>query len=412
MRFPLNIDEFRTLARRRLPRRIFDYVDGGAEDERGLRRNRAAFERIAFLPQRLVDVSRREMSTTLLGQTIAAPLLIGPTGMNGLVWPNGDIALARAARCAGIPFVMSTAANVSLERLAGEAGGELWYQLYVLHRDLADSLVDRAASAGYRTLVATVDVTLNGKRERDLRNGFSLPLRFTPQACLDALAHPRWTYALVRSGGVPTLANIESNDGAGIEARAALLSRQMDASFAWDDLRRLRDRWPHRLIVKGILRPDDASRCLELGADGVIVSNHGARQLDDALAPLDVLPEIKAACASRGALMLDSGIRRGSDVVKAVALGADAVLLGRATLYGLAVGGEAGALRVLEIVQDEIDRTLAMLGCAHISDVRTHHLRHVSSGYDGALLRSLADGDRADRYEHHDRACQEERAPR
>ena len=374
MRSPINVDEFRTLARRRLPRRIFDYVDGGAEDERGLRRNRAAFERVAFLPQRLVDVSKRDMSTHLLGQTIAAPLLIAPTGMNSLVWPNGDIALARAARRAGIPFVMSTAANISLERLAGEAGGELWYQLYVLHRDLADSLVDRAARAGYRTLVATVDVTLNGKRERDLRNGFGLPLRFTPDACLDALAHPRWTYALLRNGGVPTLANIESSSSASIEARAALLRRQMDASFAWDDLIRLRDRWPHRLLVKGILRADDALRCLELGADGVIVSNHGARQLDDAAATLDVLPAVKAACAAGGALLLDSGIRRGSDVVKAIALGADAVLLGRATLYGLAVAGEAGASRVIEIVKDEIDRTLALLGCAGLADVDARHL--------------------------------------
>lgn len=374
MRSPINVDEFRTLARRRLPRRVFDYVDGGAEDERGLRRNRAAFERIAFLPQRLVDVSQRDLSTKLLGQTIAAPLLIAPTGMNGLVWPNGDVALARAARRAGIPFVMSTAANVSLERLAGEAGGELWYQLYVLHRDLTDSLVDRAARAGYRTLVVTVDVTLNGKRERDLRNGFALPMRFTPSACLDALAHPRWTYTLLRSGGVPTLANLESSDGASLEARAALLRRQMDASFAWDDLSRLRDRWPHRLLVKGIMRAEDALHCIELGADGVIVSNHGARQLDDAAPTLDVLPSVKTACAAGGALMLDSGIRRGSDVVKAIALGADAVLLGRATLYGLAVGGEAGALRVIEIIQDEIDRTLALLGCVRIGDVGPRHL--------------------------------------
>lgn len=374
MRSPINVDEFRTLARRRLPRRVFDYVDGGAEDERGLRRNRAAFERIAFLPQRLVDVSQRDLSTKLLGQTIAAPLLIAPTGMNGLVWPNGDVALARAARRAGIPFVMSTAANVSLERLAGEAGGELWYQLYVLHRDLADSLVDRAARAGYRTLVVTVDVTLNGKRERDLRNGFALPMRFTPSACLDALAHPRWTYALLRSGGVPTLANLESSDGASLEARAALLRRQMDASFAWDDLSRLRDRWPHRLLVKGIMRAEDALHCIELGADGVIVSNHGARQLDDAAPTLDVLPSVKTACAAGGALMLDSGIRRGSDVVKAIALGADAVLLGRATLYGLAADGEAGALRVIEIIQDEIDRTLALLGCVRIGDVGPRHL--------------------------------------
>jgi (S)-mandelate dehydrogenase len=220
----------------------------------------------------------------------------------------------------------------------------------------------------------TLDVALNGKRERDIRNGFKLPLRYTPRVLLDGILHPRWSYGLLRSGGVPTLENITSGEQASVEARTALLRREMDASFAWDDLRRLRDRWPHRLIVKGILRADDAARCIRIGADGVILSNHGARQLDDALAPLDVLPAAKSACHEGGALMLDSGIRRGSDVVKAIALGADAVLLGRATLYGLAVAGEAGALRVIEIIKDEIDRTLAMLGCRRISDISSDHV--------------------------------------
>jgi (S)-mandelate dehydrogenase len=374
MSSPINVEDFRELARLRLPRRLFDYIDGGAEDERGLRRNRDAFDRFTFLPRRLVDVSTRDTATKLMGRSVAAPLAIAPTGLNGLIWPHGDIALARAAQRAGIPFIMSTASNVSLERLAAEAGGDLWFQLYVLHRELADDLVERAARAGYRTLVLTVDVMLNGKRERDMRNGFALPLRYTPRVVLDAVRHPRWTYALLRAGGVPSLENIESGSKNNVQAKAALLRRQMDASFAWEDLRRLRDRWPHRLVVKGILRADDAARCIELGADGVVLSNHGARQLDDAVAPLDILTSVKNACAGRGAIMMDSGVRRGSDVVKAVALGADAVLLGRATLYGLAAAGETGALHVIDIVKDEIDRTLAMLGCRAMADLSPGHL--------------------------------------
>ncbi|MGQ7935495.1 alpha-hydroxy-acid oxidizing protein [Paraburkholderia sp. D1E] len=251
---PLNVKEFRTLARRRLPRRIFDYVDGGAEDERGLVRNQVAFERLTFSPRRLVDVSHRDLSTRLLGGIASAPLLIAPMGLSGLVWPRGDIELARAAERAQIPFILSTASNVSIERLAGEAGGDLWFQLYVLHPALADQLVARALKAGYRTLVVTVDVPLNGKRERDARNGFALPLRYTPGVLLDGLLHPRWSYALMRDGGVPELANFASADASNVEVQGALLRRQMDASFAWDDLRRIRDQWPHRLIVKGILR--------------------------------------------------------------------------------------------------------------------------------------------------------------
>ncbi|WP_414449899.1 alpha-hydroxy-acid oxidizing protein [Burkholderia sp. 22PA0099] len=378
---PVNVEDFRRLARRRLPRRVFDYLDGGAEDERGLDRNRDAFSRIAFVPRRLVDVSTRTLDTTLFGKPQAAPFVIAPTGLNGLIWPDGDIALARAAAQAGVPFAMSTASNVTLERLAGEAGGEPWFQLYVMHRALADSLAERAARAGYRTLVVTVDVPLNGKRERDLRNGFALPLRYTPRVLLDGLLHPRWSCALLANGGVPTLANVGADDGASVEVKAALLKRQMDASFNWQDLRRLRDRWPHRLLVKGILAADDARACLELGADGVILSNHGARQLDDAIAPIDVLAATRRACDAgehvdgRGALLMDSGIRRGADVVKALALGADAVLLGRATLYGLAVAGEAGASRVIAILKDEIDRTLAMLGCRSVAELSPAHVK-------------------------------------
>lgn len=375
---PINVEDFRKLARRRLPRMVFDYLEGGADDERGLARNRAAFGRFAFAPRRLTDVSRRDLSTTLFGKPLAAPLLLAPTGLNSVLWPRGDLELARAAERCGIPFVMSTASNLSIEELAGEAGGELWFQLYVLHPRLADQLVDRALKAGFKTLVLTTDVALNGKRERDLRSGFRLPLRYTPKVVLDGLLHPRWSLSLLRHG-MPELKNFASThagDAANVEIQAALMKRQMDASFAWDDLRRLRERWPHRLLVKGILHADDAARCLALGADGVILSNHGARQLDDAISPLDVLPAARRGCPAGQALLLDSGIRRGSDVVKALALGADAVLLGRAVLYGLAANGAAGAQRVIDIVKDEIDRTLAMLGCASVAELGPQHVVH------------------------------------
>jgi (S)-mandelate dehydrogenase len=370
---PVSVEYFRKLAQNRLPKMVFDYLDGGAEDEYGLARNRRAFQRLSFYPRRLTDVSKRDISTTLLGKSIAAPLLIAPTGLNAIFWPRGDIELARAAEKTGIPFVLSTASNASIEELAGEAGGELWFQLYVLHRALADQLVTRALNAGYKTLVLTTDVALNGKRERDLRNGFGLPLRYTPCVVLDGLMHPRWSWSMLRHG-MPQLRNFVSDAATDVEMQAALMNRQMDASFNWDDLSRLRDRWPHRLLVKGIVHAEDVARCLNAGADGVILSNHGGRQLDDSISPLDLLPTVARQHQEAPGILLDSGIRRGSDVVKAVALGANAVLLGRATLYGLAVNGAAGATRVIEIIKDEIDKTIALLGCSNISELGPQHL--------------------------------------
>ena len=373
MAVPISVEDFRRLARRRLPKMVFDYLEGGAEDERGLDRNRTVFNQIAFVPRRLVDVSQRDITTSLFGRTISAPLLIAPTGLNGVLWPRGDIELARAAEQANIPFVASTASTATLEEIAGEAGGELWFQLYVLHPALADQLVARALGAGYRTLVITTDVALNGKRERDMRNGFGLPLRYTAKMLFDAAMHPRWSAGILRHGK-PQLKNFVSTDAADTQAQAALMRRQMDASFDWDALRRLRDRWPHRLLVKGLLHAEDAQRCLELGADGVILSNHGARQLDDAITPMHALPATERGLPTSGTILLDSGIRRGSDVVKALALGADAVMLGRAALYGLAACGSAGASSVIEIIKDEIDRTLAMLGCRNIAELGPQHV--------------------------------------
>jgi (S)-mandelate dehydrogenase len=367
----VNVADFRASAKARLPKMVFDYLEGGAEDEIGLRHNRDAFKKIKFQPRRLVDVSYRNTQMNILGKTASAPLVIAPTGLNGILWPQGDLALARAAGKFGIPFALSTASNASIEAVAKAATGEIWFQLYVVHRKLAELLVKRALNAGYTTLILTTDVGVNGKRERDLRNGFGMPMKYSAKTILDGVLHPRWSLDLV-TRGMPQLANFASQDVQDTELQAALMSRQMDASFAWNDLKWLRDLWPHKLLIKGISRVDDARRCIELGADGVILSNHGGRQLDSAIAPVEVLQA--TAKSVHAPVFIDSGIRRGSDVVKAVALGASAVLLGRATLYGLASGGEAGVDAVLSLLKGEIDTTLAQLGCPSASQLNSDFL--------------------------------------
>ncbi|SAK44894.1 FMN-dependent alpha-hydroxy acid dehydrogenase [Caballeronia pedi] len=382
MKTLVNVADFRARAKARLPRIVFDYLEGGAEDEIGLRHNQDVFKGIRFQPRRLVDVSARSTQTTVLGKPMSAPLVVGPTGLNGIFWPKGDLALARAAGNFGIPFALSTASTSSIEDVAKAATGELWFQLYVVHRKLAELLVRRALSAGYTTLILTTDVGVNGKRERDLRNGFGLPMRYSAKTIFDGMLHPRWSFDLVREG-MPQLANFASQDVQDTELQAALMSRQMDASFAWDDLKWLRDLWPHALLIKGISRVDDAQRCIALGADGVILSNHGGRQLDSAIAPLEILND--TARSIDAPVFIDSGIRRGADVVKAIALGARAVLLGRATLYGLAADGEAGVDAVLALLKSEIDTTLAQIGCPSVQQLGCEFI------WDGVHRKEAAD---------------------
>jgi (S)-mandelate dehydrogenase len=368
---PISVEDYRKLARRRLPARVFDYLEGGSEDEVGLKFNRDTLRGVRFRPRRLRDVSRRDLTTTLWGKSLSAPLIIAPTGLNSLFWPKGDIALARAAAREGIPFVLSTASNISIEELARQCDGDLWFQLYVANWISAESMVKRALAAGYSTLVLTVDVLINGNRERDRRHDFSWPIRYSPAAILDALWHPRWSLDWVRHAG-PQLANFMNVETDKDGARIALEKRQMDASFDWRDLARLRDLWPHRLLVKGITHPEDAERCAACGVDGIILSNHGGRQLDSCLSPIEIL----AATAAKvdRPILVDSGFRRGSEVVKAVALGASAVLLGRATLYGLAAAGDAGVVDVLRILRKEIDVTLAQIGCTSIPELSSEYL--------------------------------------
>lgn len=374
---PIKVDDYRELAQRRLPRMVFDFLEGGAEDERGLAHNRAVFDQIRFRPSRFVDVSRRSLTTELFGRKMVLPLAIAPTGLNGLLWPQGDLILAQAAASAGIPFVLSTASSMSIEDIARHSAGDRWYQLYVFHREIADALTDRALAADYSALVLTVDVGVNGFRERDLRNRFGLPFRLSAQVVSDGLRHPRWSASFLRHG-MPQMANLKGAQALSPAAQAALMNRQMDTSYGWDDLKRLRDRWPRTLIVKGLLDPADAARCAEIGADGVILSNHGGRQLDGALSPLEVLAETADRVKS-AAVMVDSGFRRGSDVVKALALGARLVLLGRAVLYGLAADGRDGVDDVLRMLTSEIDGTLAQLGCRSVQELARCHVTRGSS---------------------------------
>lgn len=384
----IKIDDYRLLARRRLPKVVFDFLEGGAEDERGLAHNRAVFDQLRFCPRRFVDVSKRSLETSVFGRNIAAPLAIAPTGGNSLLWPQADLELARAAGHAGIPFILSTASSMSIEEIAKRSDGERWFQLYVVHREIADQLAARALAADYSALVLTTDVAVNGIRERDIRNRFMVPFRYSVGLFMDGARHPRWSIDFLRHGA-PQMANLSSHEAMSPAAQAALMSRQMDASFDWDDLKRLRDRWPRTLIVKGLLDPRDAARCFDLGVDGVILSNHGARQLDDAPSPLDVLQNTVVR-AGTGHVMVDSGFRRGSDVVKALALGASLVLLGRAVLYGLAACGRTGVDDVIGMIKAEMDCTLAQIGCASVMDLSPAHVTATTTSVRDSLSPSVS----------------------
>src|SRR4051812_4233124 len=331
--YAVSIEDLRQIARRRLPRAIFDFFDGGAEDEVTLRENRAAFERVRLLPKVLVDVSSVAPGIDVLGGPSSFPLAIAPTGGIGAGRIDAEIMLARAAKAAGVPFTLATPATVSIERVAAEAGGRLWFQLYVVRdREFRDKLVTRAKAAGYEALLVTVDLPVSGKRERDPRNGFVTPYRPNWRNCRDLWAKPAWLLDIARQG-LPQMVHFEGYKFSATDATdlATAVGREMDASFSWDDLKRLRELWPGKLLLKGVERPDDAERAAAMGCEGIVVSNHGGRQLDGAAATLDALPEIARRVGSRLTVLLDGGVRRGVDILKARALGAHAVLVGRAT---------------------------------------------------------------------------------
>ncbi|MGQ0544786.1 MAG: alpha-hydroxy acid oxidase [Betaproteobacteria bacterium] len=367
----VNIEDLRQLARWRLPRAIFDFFDGGAEDEVTLRGNRAAFERVRLLPKVLVNVAQIDMKTEIFGKPSNLPLAIAPTGGISAGRAGAELALARAARAHGVPFTLATPAAFTIERVADEAGGRLWFQLYAVRdRDFREKLVLRAKNAGYEALLVTVDLPVSGKRERDPRNGFVTPYKPNWRNSHDVLFKPAWLLEILRCG-LPDMANFEgyrfsTPQGTDI---ATAVGREMDAGLDWDALKRLRDLWPGKLLLKGVERPDDAERAAALGCDGIVVSNHGGRQLDGAVPTLEALPDIAKAAGSKLTILLDGGVRRGVDILKARALGAQAVLTGRATLFGVTAGGEAGARRALEILAEEFGRAMRLCGARSVAEI-------------------------------------------
>ncbi|MGH8137257.1 MAG: alpha-hydroxy acid oxidase [Steroidobacteraceae bacterium] len=374
----VNIADLREIARRRIPGFIFEYLEGGAEDEVTLRCNRQAFESLRFVPKTLVDTAGRHFRSTLFGRECAAPLVIAPTGANGMLHREGDICLARAAQRLGIPFCLSTVSTTRLEDVATHAGGRLWMQLYVLNnRAIAEDIMRRADAAGYEALVFTTDANVFGSREWDKRN-YRAPGKPHLRVMLDVLRHPRWFYEVIARDGMPRFRNLEaflSPRDARAVGGSTILPPMFEATITWDDIAWIRNFWPRKLLIKGVLSVADAQRAADLGCDGIVLTNHGGRQLDCCVAPIEVLGEIAAAVGQRMTIIIDSGFRRGTDIVKALALGANAVMIARATLYGLIAGGEAGAERALQILTTEIDRVLGQLGCRSVPELGPHLLR-------------------------------------
>ncbi len=373
----LNIADLREVARRRIPHFVFEYVEGGAEDEQTLRCNRRAFEALSFIPHTLVDTTARSHKIELFGRPTAAPLIVGPTGMNGMLAANGDVALARAAANLGIPFCLSTVSTTRLEDVAATAGGRLWMQLYVMRdRAVAEDIMRRADAAGFEALVFTTDANVFGSREWD-RRSYRAPGKPTLRAMFDMLRHPRWIREVLIKSGMPRFRNFESflpPGAATAVGGSTIIPKLFAPSITWDDLAWIRRHWQRKLIIKGVLSVADAQRAANLGCDGIVLTNHGGRQLDSCVAPIQVLPEIVEAVGNRLTIIVDSGFRRGTDIVKALASGAHSVMIGRATLYGLIAGGEPGARLALDILVTEIDRVMGQLGVRSIAELGPHLL--------------------------------------
>ena len=374
----INIDDLKRLAKRRLPKIMFDFIEGGAEDEVGLRTNANAFRDLRLVPRYYVDTSKREQRATLFGRTYASPFGIAPTGMAGAFRRDAELYLAEAAAAADIPYLMSGASNAAMEAGAKLAPKNLWYQIYgARDRSFQLDLVGRAKDLGLSTIAVTCDVPVSSNRERNRRNGFVRPLRMTLPTILEAMLHPAWVINYYRSGGMPMLGNWQRYAPADStpDQVADLFAKQTpDASQSWADLEAIRTAWPGKLLLKGVMHPEDARIATGLGVDGLIVSNHGARQLDMMPSPLDMLPMIRNAVGPDVPLLLDSGVRRGSDIVAALCLGADFVMTGRATLYGATAGGLDGVKKAVSILQREIDLVLGQIGAVNLDALGPHFL--------------------------------------
>jgi L-lactate dehydrogenase (cytochrome) len=368
-----SVAELRALARRRVPPAVFDYVDGAAGDELTLDANRRELSRLALLPRVLAGGERPDVATTVLGRRIELPILGAPTGLTGIVHHRGELALARAVNGAGSVYVLSAVGSYSIEEVARECAGPKWFQLYVWRdRGLVREMLERASAAGYGALVVTVDVPRAGARERDRRNGFTVPPALTLRTLLQGVRRPRWSADLVlRPRILPESARRTGASEGDALSLTDLINRQFDPTLGWADIAWLQDQWPGPIVLKGVLRAQDAEQAARLGVAGVIVSNHGGRQLDQASASIAALPPVVQAAGADLEVYFDGGIRRGVEVVKALALGARACLAGRALAYGLAAGGDAGAARAMGLLAEELRLAMTLAGCASLDDLDT-----------------------------------------
>jgi L-lactate dehydrogenase (cytochrome) len=368
-----SVDDLRAIAQRRLPRGVFDYIDGAAEDERTLAANSAAFAAVTFRPRVLRDVGEVNPSTTLLGRPLPLPLVLAPTGFTRIADPDGELAVARAAARAGLPYTLSTLSTRSIEEVAEASGGPQWFQVYVWRdRGLVKEMIGRAASAGYEALVLTVDTAVLGRRERDVRRGFSLPPKIGLGTLVDGAVHPGWTWRFLRSEPI-RFANVQESAGVGDGTTAVTLSdyvnTQFDPGLSWRDVEWMRAEWHGPLVIKGIQTVGDARLAAEAGVEAIALSNHGGRQLDSAPAPLDLVAPVADAVGDRLEVICDGGVRRGSDIVKAVALGARACMAGRVYLYGLGAAGERGVDHVLGLLDADVRRTMALVGASSVAEL-------------------------------------------
>jgi (S)-mandelate dehydrogenase len=376
----ISIDELRHMAKKRVPGFAYEFIEGGAEDELSLAWNREAFAAYRFAPQTLVDTSERHTRVKLFGVEQPSPLVIAPSGHNNIYRRGADMMLARVATAAGIPMGLSTLSNTRLERLPKETGGRFWMQLYMFKdRALTLDVVRRADEAGYEALVLTTDSYVYGLREWDRRH-FKAPGQLTLRSKIDALMHPRWMFDVMIPHGVPKLENVVDffpPNARDTRTATTFIPTLFVPDITWEHVDQLRKLWPRKLLIKGILSVEDARRAANHGCDGIILTNHGARHLDSVVSPMEVLPEIAAAVRDSLTIVIDSGFKRGSDVVKAMALGANAVQVGRAPLWGIAAGGEAGAARAIHLLQEETHRVLGQIGCPSFDHIGPQFLRRV-----------------------------------
>jgi L-lactate dehydrogenase (cytochrome) len=375
----LNVFELQEIARRRLPRGVYGFVEGGVEDNHARDNNRAVFERVRFRPRSPIDVSHRSQEVELFGRRFASPFGIAPMGIAGVFAFDADIQMAKAAARMKVPFTLSNMSTLPMETVAAQANHARWLQAYPSNdRELGAKFAARAATAGYELLMLTTDVAVVSNRENNTRNRFTLPVRITPRLLFDGATHPRWSIEVfartLMKYGIPQLENTMRGDRPSILVGQPRDVRERRDSVDWELVRYMRDQWKAPLLVKGTLHPADAEMAVRVGLDGVVVSNHGGRQLDGAISPIEALPQIRAVVGKKLKLIADSGFRRGTDIIKGLALGADFILLGRAAMFGVVTGGEEGVVHALSLLKEEVDRDLALLGCPSIGALNADFL--------------------------------------